>query len=110
MDFLKTQYLNHDKLGSKSLKGGLYPHLSTSDREPAGSKLYVLDVGMSSANPTTQSGEILELTADGKIQQRLATNQPMPDGIAVDPATGLMFWTCMGISGKSRRDNLFSQP
>lgn len=27
-------------------------------------------------------------------------NQALPDGIAVDPTAGRMFWTCMGIPGK----------
>lgn len=46
------------------------------------------------------SGSILEVSANGKIQQTLVENQALPDGLAVDPQTGQLFWTNMGIPGE----------
>lgn len=40
------------------------------------------------------------MTADGKQHHVVLPNQALPDGIAVDPTAGRMFWTCMGIPGK----------
>ncbi|KAE8417269.1 hypothetical protein BDV36DRAFT_309579 [Aspergillus pseudocaelatus] len=104
VDFLKQNYLDNGKLGNKSSKGGLYPPTedkkATVNDKSTAPELLVLDIGLSAANPTTTSGEVLKLSSDGKIQQVLAPNQSLPDGIAVDTTTGRMFWTCMGVPGK----------
>ncbi|KAE8161240.1 hypothetical protein BDV40DRAFT_301560 [Aspergillus tamarii] len=104
VDFLKHNYLDNGKLGNKSLKGGLYPPVedkkATVNDKSTAPELLVLDIGLSAANPTSTSGEVLKLSSDGKIQQILAPSQSLPDGIAVDTTTGRMFWTCMGVPGK----------
>ncbi|KAE8378347.1 hypothetical protein BDV26DRAFT_292303 [Aspergillus bertholletiae] len=104
VDFLKRNYLDDGKLGNKSAKGGLYPPVedkkATGNGKATAPELLVLDVGLSAANPSTTSGEILKVSSDGKVQRVLAPNQALPDGIAVEPLTGRMFWTCMGVPGK----------
>jgi hypothetical protein len=98
VDFLKQNYLDRGKLGLKSSNGGLYPPVdSPNSNQP---RILVLDLGLSTATPSTNSGEILEYTADGKLQRVLVRNQAMPDGLAVDPVSNRMFWTNMGIPGK----------
>jgi sugar lactone lactonase YvrE len=47
-----------------------------------------------------KSGSIVEFSANGQIQHTLVENQSLPDGLAVDPQTGRLFWTNMGIPGK----------
>ncbi|KAL1865753.1 hypothetical protein Plec18167_009295 [Paecilomyces lecythidis] len=100
VDFLKKNYLDHGKLGAKCTNGGLYP---PKGNEPsrAGRKIIALDIGLSAETPSTTSGEILELTTDGKIQRVLVKNQSLPDGIDIDYENGRMFWTCMGVPGKN---------
>ncbi|KAK7742152.1 hypothetical protein SLS53_004738 [Cytospora paraplurivora] len=90
VDWLQANYLDKGKLGRKSHKGGLYPRVPS---------LRVLDIGVSSAKPTS-SGTILEISGDGKKQKALVSNLPLPDGIDVDKASGRMFWTHMGNPGK----------
>jgi hypothetical protein len=46
------------------------------------------------------SGSILEISANGQVQKSLVENQCLPDGLVVDPQTGRLFWTNMGIPGK----------
>lgn len=96
--FLEKYYLDQGKLGTKCSLGGLYPPSKTQASD--GPKLFVLDVGLSAAVPTLGSGEILEFSADRKNQQVLVGKQALPDGVALDSATGRMFWTNMGIPGK----------
>ena len=98
VDFLKKNYLDHGKLGAKCTKGGLYPPAAFNSSNP---KLLVLDVGISSASLSPTAGKILEMSADGKQHRVILPNQALPDGIAVDPTAGRMFWTCMGIPGKN---------
>ncbi|KNG84368.1 3-hydroxyacyl-CoA dehydrogenase, NAD binding domain [Aspergillus nomiae NRRL 13137] len=104
VDFLKRNYLDDGRLGNKSAKGGLYPPVkeekATVNNESTLPELLVLDIGLSAANPTATSGEILKLSSDGKIEKVLAPNQSLPDGIVVDTTIGRMFWTCMGVPGK----------
>ncbi|KAB8210014.1 hypothetical protein BDV34DRAFT_237758 [Aspergillus parasiticus] len=104
VDFLKRNYLDDGKLGNKSPKGGLYPPVedkkATINDKSTAPELLVLDIGLSAANPTTTSGEVLKLSSDGQIQKVLVPNQSLPDGIAVDTTIGRMFWTCMGVPGK----------
>lgn len=99
VDYLKKTYLDHGKLGAKSPKGGFYPPVTAN-----GPKLLVLDTGMagpvSSLSSLPTSGKILEITADGKQERTVLSNQSWPDGIVVDPSTCRMFWTCMGQPGK----------
>lgn len=47
------------------------------------------------------SGSVLELSRDGEQMKTLVENQSLPDGVAVDPHTGKIFWTNMGIPGKT---------
>jgi hypothetical protein len=98
VDFLKQNYLDHGKLGLKSSHGGLYPPIDSKTLNQP--KILVLDIGLSGATPSTNSGEILEYTADGKLQRALLRHQAMPDGLAVDSVSKRMFWTNMGVPGK----------
>ena len=104
VDFLKDNYLDHGKLGTKSSSGGLYPcgsdYGTTPTNQPQTPRILVLDLGLSATTPSMQSGEILELTADGTIQRCVISKQSLPDGLAVDKSSGRMFWTCMGLPGK----------
>ncbi|KAJ9353466.1 hypothetical protein C8Q69DRAFT_530289 [Paecilomyces variotii] len=100
VDFLRKNYLDNGKLGAKCSKGGLYPP-EGKDASTAGRRIIALDIGLSAEKPTTTSGEILELSTDGKIQRVLAKNQSLPDGIDVDYESGRMFWTCMGVPGNN---------
>lgn len=104
VDFLKKNYLDHGKLGAKCAKGGLYPPSSTQAIVKNGvlsePKLLVLDVGLSAAEPTMSSGQILQFGLDGKPPKVLVQNQPLPDGIGIDQPGGRMFWTNMGYPGK----------
>ncbi|KAJ5178048.1 Dehydrogenase multihelical [Penicillium coprophilum] len=102
VDFLKANYLDHGKLGTKSSKGGLYPaRVPTPTKSDSKPEILVLDLGLSAVAPSMTSGEILRVSADGKQQKSILKGQSLPDGIAVDSASGRMFWTCMGIPGKS---------
>ncbi|KAL7808784.1 hypothetical protein V8C44DRAFT_366582 [Trichoderma aethiopicum] len=104
VDFLKKNYLDHGKLGAKCAKGGLYPPSATNSTTSNGvlseTKLIVLDVGQSAAEPKPTSGQVLQFSLDGKPPKVLVDNQYMPDGVGVDHASGLMFWTNMGRPGK----------
>jgi DNA-binding beta-propeller fold protein YncE len=88
-------------LGTKSSQGGLYPpQASEEKRASKDRRLIVLDIGLSSATPSMTSGSIVEVSANGQLQQTLVENQSLPDGLVVDPQTGRLFWTNMGIPGK----------
>ncbi|KAJ5200175.1 Dehydrogenase multihelical [Penicillium cf. griseofulvum] len=102
VNFLKNNYLDHGKLGTKCSKGGLYPASNTTPAkaDPKKPEILVLDLGLSAAAPSMTSGEILRVSADGKQQTSILKGQSLPDGLAVDSASGRMFWTCMGIPGK----------
>lgn len=104
VDFLKNTYLSEGKLGVKCSKGGLYPPAEKSAATDVSSKkpeILVLDIGLSATPPSLTAGEILNVAADGKLQKKILTGQSLPDGIAVEPTSGRMFWTCMGVPGKS---------
>lgn len=102
------KYIDQGKLGAKSSKGGLYPpgHTTKTVGEnqtaydninaPA---LYILDLGLANdPNDAYQRGRILVGSADGKSPLRtVVDNQPLPDGIALSPAAGKLFWTNMGV-------------
>lgn len=66
----------------------------------SGSKLIVLDIGLSANVPSMTTGAVLEFSTDGQLQRTLVQSQSLPDGIAADYASGRMFWTCMGKPGK----------
>lgn len=100
VDFLKTNYLDQGKLGFKCPHGGLYPSAQATHDGAKGANLLVLDIGLSNEKPSLTAGEILEISPAGRVQQVLAKGQALPDGIAVDPNSGRMFWTTMGIPGK----------
>lgn len=78
--------------------GGFYPPTT------AYPKILVLDVGTGIPASTVSSlptaGKILEVTADGRQERIVLSNQNMPDGIEFNPNTGRMFWTCMGTLGE----------
>ncbi|KAF9692855.1 hypothetical protein EKO04_008969 [Ascochyta lentis] len=112
-DYLKAEYLDHGKLGSKCDKGGLYPpkdkNASTNGTSANGTvneksssdpTLIVLDVGLSAAEPGKSSGEVLQLSTDGSAPKSLISSQALPDGIAIDHDSKRMFWTCMGEAGE----------
>ncbi|PTB69254.1 hypothetical protein BBK36DRAFT_1186556 [Trichoderma citrinoviride] len=103
VDFLKKYYLDHGKLGAKCDKGGLYPpskyNAIASNGVLSEPKLLVLDLGLSAAEPTMNSGKILQFGLDGKPPKVLVDNQDLPDGIDIDHPSGRMFWTNMGIPG-----------
>jgi DNA-binding beta-propeller fold protein YncE len=105
VDFLQKNYLDRGKLGTKSAKGGLYPPTEVKPAATNGnlneSKILVLDVGLSAAVPSMHSGEILQLSLDGKTQKVLVRDQSLPDGLDIDRESGRMFWTNMGIPGKN---------
>lgn len=103
MDFLQNNYLDHGRLGTKCAEGGLYPPSETAATNGTFSrpKLLVLDVGLSAAVPSTNSGEILQFSLDGKAPQVLLRGQSCPDGIDIDQSSGRIFWTNMGIPGKT---------
>ncbi|RHZ62477.1 uncharacterized protein CDV56_108759 [Aspergillus thermomutatus] len=100
VNFLKKEYLDKGKLGSKCSKGGLYPPAETSNGSSTKPKILVLDIGLSAKDPSTKAGQILQVSTDGHVQRVLATAQSLPDGLAVDPASKRMFWTNMGVPGK----------
>ncbi|CAG8009049.1 unnamed protein product [Penicillium salamii] len=103
VDFLRTNYLDQGKLGNKCSQGGLYApddKSSTPMNGPREPEILVLDVGLSASTPSTTSGQILKLTADGNHYEAILKEQALPDGLAVDQACGRMFWTCMGVPGK----------
>ncbi|RSM06176.1 hypothetical protein CEP52_005842 [Fusarium oligoseptatum] len=103
VDYLKTTYLDHGMLGSKSPNGGLYPPKIKAEvcngTTSTGSTLLVLDVGLSTAVPSMTSGEILQLDSNGQHAKTILSGQALPDGIDVDGSTGRMFWTNMGKPG-----------
>lgn len=100
VDFLNTNYISHEKLGTKSSHGGLYPPEAVEKGESQASSVLVLDVGLSSPAPTMASGAILEYSATGQIKRTLAKGQALPDGVAVDTDSDTLFWTNMGVPGK----------
>lgn len=104
VDFLKHNYLNHGKLGNKCSQGGLYPPADILNAPESTSQkpdILVLDVGLSASTPSTTSGQILRISADGRLDQTILKDQCLPDGLAVESSCDRMFWTCMGIPGKS---------
>jgi hypothetical protein len=101
VDFLKRNFLDVQKLGNKSVNGGLYPSAtrdSPTSPDQAQPRILALDIGLSSTDSTTTAGEIVELTPGGQIKS-LVKNQALPDGLTIDPALHRMFWTCMGSLG-----------
>ncbi|KAJ6096932.1 Dehydrogenase multihelical [Penicillium sp. IBT 16267x] len=100
VDFLKKNYLDIGKLGTKCAKGGLYPP-ADSTPTASGPRIIVLDIGLAADPLGPTPGQILEITLDGKLQRSLVSNQHYPDGIDVDHESGRMFWTTMGIPGKN---------
>ncbi|KAE8318303.1 hypothetical protein BDV41DRAFT_591008 [Aspergillus transmontanensis] len=98
--YLQKNYLDQGKLGSKCPKGGLFPPAGTRNSSATKAKILVLDIGLSARVPSTNGGEILEVSADGREQKVIATAQSLPDGLAIDPASERMFWTNMGVPGK----------
>lgn len=104
VDYLKREYLDQGKLGLKCPLGGLYPpigHRAQEENGDAGPRIIALDTGLSATTPSLKSGEIIELTRDGKVQRVLVRDQSLPDGLAVDTAIRRMFWTCMGVPGET---------
>lgn len=101
VDFLQTNYLDQGKLGSKCAEGGLYPPAQVLKADSKCSSLMVLDIGLSSKEPSLKAGEVLQISLDGHVQKALATGQALPDGIAVDSSSKRIFWTNMGVPGKN---------
>ncbi|KAL4961860.1 putative 3-hydroxyacyl-CoA dehydrogenase [Aspergillus stella-maris] len=101
VDFLQREYLDKGKLGNKSSKGGLHPPQTTSAKDESQPRIIALDVGLAASPPSATAGQILELSADGKIQRAVVKNQALPDGITVDSSSKRMFWTNMGTMTKA---------
>ncbi|KAF9876785.1 hypothetical protein CkaCkLH20_05631 [Colletotrichum karsti] len=91
VDFLDREYLSKGKLGHKSVKGGLYPRLP---------KIVALDLGLGRSDNHMTSGQVLQLTPEGKLERVLVDRQQVPDGIDIEEETKRMFWTCMGNPGE----------
>ncbi|KAK0382134.1 3-hydroxyacyl-CoA dehydrogenase [Colletotrichum limetticola] len=92
VDFLQREYISKGRLGNKSSKGGLYPHLP---------KIVALDLGLANENDASASGQVLQLSSEGKLERVLVDRQHVPDGIDIDANdTQRMIWTCMGTPGK----------
>ncbi|OLN89318.1 3-hydroxybutyryl-CoA dehydrogenase 2 [Colletotrichum chlorophyti] len=92
VDFLHREYLSKGRLGNKSSKGGLYPHLP---------KIIALDLGLANPDDHSTSGQVLQLSSEGKLERVLAERQHVPDGIDINVESGRMFWTCMGTPGEA---------
>jgi len=102
VDYLKRNFLDVQKLGNKSPNGGLYlPANKQHSAAPSAAqpRIFALDIGLSLADSSPNSGEIVELTWDGQVKS-LIRNQALPDGLTIDSASRRMFWTCMGSLGK----------
>jgi len=113
IDYLKSNYLDHGKLGSKCDKGGLYPPakkdsstngthtngVAVNGKSSSEPTIIVLDVGLSAAEPGNGAGEVLQLSTDGSAPKSLIAGQALPDGITIDKTSERMFWTCMGEPG-----------
>ena len=98
VDYLKRNFLDAQKLGNTSANGGLYPPTikeSSSSPISAQPRILALDIGLSSTDSSTNTGEIVELTSDGQVKS-LVKDQALPDGLTIDSASRRMFWTCMG--------------
>lgn len=102
------KYIDEGKLGAKSSKGGLYPaghttktadQVQTAYDNLEAPALYILDLGLANEpNEVYTKGRILVGSADGKSPLRtVVDHQSMPDGIALSPAAGKIFWTNMGV-------------
>ncbi|KAF5020293.1 hypothetical protein F66182_7669 [Fusarium sp. NRRL 66182] len=104
VDYLKTNYISHGKLGDKSDAGGLYPvhseKITTGSSVATSPTLLVLDLGLAAPESSFTAGQVLTLDAKTNQLNPLITGQSMPDGIDVDPSAGRMFWTAMGHLGK----------
>lgn len=102
VDYLNENYINHGKLGTKSSLGGLYAASKTKTTNHFGEpRLVVLDIGLSAASPSMSSGSVIEISTNGEHKEVLAENQSLPDGVGIDPCTGRVFWTNMGVPGKN---------
>lgn len=115
VDYLKSSYIDHGKLGNKCEAGGLYPHKrkgthvngsavnGSAPSEPLKSDptLIVLDVGLSAEDPSNfDTGAVLKFSTSGQDVRTLVPAQSLPDGIDIDHASNRMFWTCMGVPNK----------
>ncbi|KAK3393684.1 hypothetical protein B0H63DRAFT_386091 [Podospora didyma] len=106
LSYLQT-FIQDGRLGAKCSKGGLYPpgYTTKTSGEEQGPydnihapALYFLDLGLNNdPSEVYRKGRILVGSADGKAPLRTVIDgQPMPDGIALCPGVGKLFWTNMG--------------
>lgn len=103
VDFLRENYISHGRLGLEGDKGGLYalaapgkpPHAS-----PAQPDVYFLDVGhggdLKQMQFAATNGKVLRRDGITGQVKTLVSGLPLPDGIAISPSNGRMFWTNMG--------------
>ncbi|KUM56747.1 hypothetical protein ACN42_g10449 [Penicillium freii] len=108
VDWLRKEYIEQNRLGKKSEKGGLYPPLtkSASAQEPPANPhsvakdIYLLDVGLGgNAKDVSQvhsNGKILRLNLATQKVTPVVVGLNMPDGIDVSLETQRVFWTSMG--------------
>ncbi|KAF2464421.1 3-hydroxyacyl-CoA dehydrogenase-like protein [Lindgomyces ingoldianus] len=123
VDFLKREYVDKGRLGSKSDKGGFFPpeakakgtgaepstlvepnilgETSTvmEPNTPVEPRILVLDNGLSGEVNSLKTGKVLEYSTTGQYIRTLFKEQYLPDGIAVSRSQGRFFWTCMGYPG-----------
>jgi len=62
--------------------------VETGANSPATPKLFVLNLG---------AGLVMSMNPDGSDPQTLASGGRLPDGVAVDPGAGHVYWTNMGV-------------
>ncbi|KAK3934808.1 hypothetical protein QBC46DRAFT_462423 [Diplogelasinospora grovesii] len=85
-----------DSMWSLTMATGAGPCKMMDSLAPASNGIFVLDIGLSSANPSLDAGELLQMSPKGKIERVLVRGQALPDGLDVDPEVGRLFWTTMG--------------
>lgn len=101
IEFLQS-YIDQNKLGNKSPKGGLLPPRPAAQAADV-AQIYVLDIGLSAPNikDALTSGRVLLGSSDAKPLKTLLSGQRMPDGIDISPSAGKFFFTSMGVPSKN---------
>ncbi|KAJ5506200.1 Dehydrogenase multihelical [Penicillium expansum] len=92
VDWLRKEYIQQNRLGKKSKKGGLYPPLAKSSTAKATLQAHT-DVSQVHSN-----GKILRLNLATQKLTPVVVGQNLPDGIDVSLDAQRIFWTNMGRS------------
>ncbi|KAJ5920636.1 hypothetical protein N7516_011494 [Penicillium verrucosum] len=108
VDWLRKEYIEQNRLGKKSEKGGLYPPLAKSSSaqatpanpHSAAKDIYLLDSGLGgNAKDVSQvhsNGQMVRLNLATQKLTPIVVGLNMPDGIDVSLETQRVFWTSMG--------------